>query len=199
VPIYVNASGLGLAQGILRFRTTCPGVPLGGLGPYLLAETCRAMALRYLALSPISSFNAALLQWERTLQLQANGYVSFHRGASLHDDERLHMNKWLSLGAPQRVPHTERCIIPLCVRGVPVGGLKISPRLDDSSYFDPVRGHWIEYADERLTCAALSPRLEATLWRAMKGMGVFILDGPKIGTLSPMAPAFAGAARYTLG
>jgi hypothetical protein len=154
------------------------------------------MSLRYLALSPVNRFNAALLKWALHLDLQKKEYVSFHRHASLNSDKLLQLNRWLSLGEPQQVPHTEAFIIPLCVRGFPVGGLRVSPNLKDSSVFDPILGHWIEREDERhlrITCASLSPMLEATLWCAMEGLGVFIMDGPKIGTLSPLAPAFVGA------
>jgi len=110
-------------------------------------------------------------------------------------DEHLERHRWLSLGAPQPVPHTNVFITPLCVRGVSVGGLRYSPRSNEHSCFDPVLGQWIQYEDEEhlITCATLSPLLEATLWRGMEGWAMLIMDGPKIGTLSPLAPAFAGA------
>ena len=195
VPIYATPSGLGMAQGIRRFSKTCPGVPLHSLGPYLLAETCRAMRLRYLALHPTFGFDHKLKVWaEEELELTSHGYVCISPKASVYNDlKAVHFCPWLSLGPPEEA--TGVMVTPLYVKGEFVGGLRPRPEPSQMGVFDEVEGRWLypkalpQWTRDDLT--QLGQRLAPSLWGHLFGTGIYLFDGPKVGTLSPLAPAFS--------
>lgn len=185
VPVYATASRLGMAQGIRRFARTCPQCPLRALGPYLLAEACRVLGLRYLAVGPVGGFQHQLLRWARQLRLA--DAVSFSQNASARQLERLSENPWLA-----RDPLVGGWGHQLLIRGVPEGLIEL-PSLDYSAsvWFDPLAGRWLDEQphDNRLL-QDLSPDADPLLWKAIAGIGLFLFDGARVGALSPLAPAF---------